>query len=103
MGACVVAKGIQSRIQTEGEAAATAWKVSVRADGMTPKLKIESDSWYVSYDDGATWTPLGSAGSGIGDSMFQEIRQDDNYVYFILADGEEIKLAKTHSLTWVYV
>ena len=35
--------------------------------------------------------------------MFREIRQDDNYVYFILADGEEIKLAKTHSLTWVYV
>ena len=75
----------------------------VRADGMTPRLKIESDSWFVSYDNGATWTLLGSAGSGIGDSMFREIRQDDNYVYFILADGEEIKLAKTHSLTWVYV
>lgn len=70
---------------------------------MTPQLKIESDSWFVSYDNGATWTLLGSAGSGIGDSMFKEIRQDDNYVYFVLANGEEIQIAKSHGLSWVYV
>ena len=31
------------------------------ADGITPRLKIENDYWYVSYDNGATWTELGKA------------------------------------------
>lgn len=30
-------------------------------DGITPQLKIESDYWYISYDNGATWTQLGKA------------------------------------------
>ena len=77
----------------------------VRADGLTPQLKIEADYWWVSYDNGSTWSQLGPAGSGsgTGDSMFREIRQDDNYVYFVLANGEVIQLAKAHGLTWVYV
>lgn len=28
-------------------------------DGITPQLKIEDDYWYVSYDNGKTWTMLG--------------------------------------------
>ena len=31
------------------------------ADGITPKLKIENDYWYVSYDNGASWTGVGPA------------------------------------------
>lgn len=79
----------------------------VRADGaagITPQLKIDEDFWWVSYDNGANWIKLGSAvGEGAGDSMFQEVRQDDNYVYLVLASGEVIQLAKTRGLTWVYV
>lgn len=30
-------------------------------DGITPKLKIENDYWYVSYDNGATWQGVGPA------------------------------------------
>ncbi len=30
-------------------------------DGITPILKIEDGYWYVSYDNGATWTQLGKA------------------------------------------
>lgn len=34
-------------------------------DGTTPQLKIGSDAlWYVSYDDGETWTSLGVKASG---------------------------------------
>ena len=75
----------------------------VRADGVSPMLKIEEEKWWVSYDSGATWEQLGAIdGSQGGDSMFREVKQDERFWYFILADGEEIKIAKG-GLTWVYV
>ena len=87
-------------------------------DGITPQLKIEDGYWYISYDNGATWAQLGKATGedgkdGVdgengkdgqngadgkdgqdGDSMFQSVTQDENYVYFTLADGTVIKIAK---------
>jgi hypothetical protein len=30
-------------------------------DGVTPQLKIEEGYWFISYDNGATWTQLGKA------------------------------------------
>jgi uncharacterized protein (TIGR02145 family) len=87
-------------------------------DGITPQLKIEDGYWYISYDNGATWTQLGKAtgedgkdgtdgengkdgqngadgkDGQDGDSMFQSVTQDENYVYFTLADGTIIKIAK---------
>ena len=72
-------------------------------NGTMPQLKIEEGYWYVSYDNGATWTQLGKATGedgekgdkgDTGDSMFQSVTQDDNYVYFTLADGTVIKIAK---------
>ena len=72
-------------------------------DGITPQLKIEDGYWYVSYDNGTTWTQLGKATGedgekgdkgDTGDSMFQSVTQDENYVYFTLADGTVIKIAK---------
>lgn len=67
------------------------------ADGITPRLKIENDYWYVSYDNGATWTELGKAtgeDEADGDTIFSSITQDDEYVYFNLADGTMITLPK---------
>ena len=74
------------------------------AGGITPLLKIEDDYWWVSYDKGVSWTQLGKAigESGNGDSMFKEVRQDERFVYLVLADGEEIKIAKG-GLYWIYV
>ena len=75
-------------------------------DGITPRLKIENDYWYVSYDEGETWIELGKAtgedgadGSDgadgeVGDSIFKSVTQDDEYVYFNLADGTMITLPK---------
>ena len=78
-------------------------------DGVTPQLKIEEGYWFISYDNGATWTQLGKAtgedgkdgtdgadgkDGQDGDSMFQSVTQDENYVYFTLADGTVIKIAK---------
>ena len=63
-------------------------------DGITPLLKIENDYWYVSYDEGQTWQQEGRATGEDGDSMFQSVTQDENYVYFTLVDGTVIKIAK---------
>ena len=75
-------------------------------DGITPRLKIENDYWYVSYDEGATWIELGRAtgedgtdgSDGVdgedGDSIFSSVTQDEEYVYFNLADGTMITLPK---------
>ncbi len=78
-------------------------------DGITPQLKIEDGHWYISYDNGATWTQLGKATGDDGqngqngadgkdgqdgDSMFQSVTQDEKYVYFTLLDGTIITVAK---------
>ncbi|MBR5849840.1 MAG: leucine-rich repeat protein [Alistipes sp.] len=74
-------------------------------DGVTPQLKIENDYWYVSYDNGVSWTRLGKAtgadgndGSNgtngtDGDSFFQNVNTENaEYVIFTLVDGTQIKL-----------
>lgn len=80
-------------------------------DGITPQLKIENDYWYISYDNGKTWTKLSKAkgddgqdgtdgtngANGIdgedGDSFFQNVdTTNDDYVIFTLADGTTIKI-----------
>ena len=85
-------------------------------DGITPQLKIEEGYWYISYDNGASWKQLGKAtgedgkdgengtngtngaDGKDGDSFFQSVTQDDEYVYFTLADGTQITLAKEQAL-----
>ena len=77
----------------------------VRADGLAPKLKIEDDYWWVSYDNGTSWSVLGKAEGGQwteAGSIIIDIRQDERYVYIVLASGEEIAIAKG-GLHWVYV
>lgn len=76
------------------------------ADGITPKLKIEGGYWYISYDNGTTWTELGKAtgedgkdgqngaDGKDGDSMFKDVAYDDNYVYITLIDGSVIVIPR---------
>ena len=55
-------------------------------DGITPQLKIENGYWYISYNEGETWTQLGSA---VGDSTPQlGIRQDTDGMYYWTVNGE---------------
>ena len=68
-------------------------------DGITPQLKIENNYWYISYDNGATWSELGKAigEDGVngsngkdgqdGDSMFSKVTYDEKNAYLTLADG----------------
>ena len=90
-------------------------------NGVTPQLKIENDYWWISYDNGNTWKQLGKAKGedgengengakgdkgdtgdkgdkgdkgDAGDSMFQSVTQDADNVYFTLANGTVIAIAK---------
>ena len=74
-------------------------------DGITPQLKIEDDYWYISYDNGNSWTQVGKAtgedgqdgSTSVIESIFKEIKQDENSIYLTLVDGTVISIPKTSS------
>lgn len=65
------------------------------ADAVTPRLKIEEQFWWISYDDGETWTRLGKASGEDGDSFFQEVDQtNEEFVRLVLSDGTVINIPR---------
>lgn len=90
-------------------------------DGITPRLKIENGYWFISYDNGVTWVQLGKAVGENGQdgkdgtngqdgekgdkgdpgepgySMFTEVTQDDEFVYFTLYNGTILTVRKGNS------
>lgn len=68
-------------------------------DGVTPKLKIESNVWMVSYDNGVTWESLGANASGTDGSNgndgrgIKSMEIKDGYLYVTYTDSiEPVKL-----------
>lgn len=70
------------------------------ADGITPRTIIREGFWYVSFDDGSSWTQLGKAEGEKGDDGLQGdliITSIDNtssldYVIFTMRDGSVVKI-----------
>ena len=70
------------------------------SDGVTPKLEIQEGYWWISYDNVTNWTQLGKATGEDGkDADSIKITQDENNVYFELADGTVITISKTGQST----
>lgn len=67
-------------------------------NGSVPQFKIEDGYWYISYN-GTEWKSVGKAhgGSDGNGCVFSSVTQDDDYVYFTLADGTLIKISKNAS------
>ena len=91
----------------EGEQGATGSQGPQGEQGITPQLKIENGKWFISYDNGSTWNEVGQATGDAGadgadgkdgDAFFQGVTQDEQFVYFTLADGTVITLPKGASL-----
>lgn len=55
--------------------------------GATPEFKIENSHWWVSYDNGATWTDCGQAQTD--QNLFKSVTtsEDGKLVYLTLSDG----------------
>ena len=74
-------------------------------DGITPQFKIEDKCWWISYDNGSNWTNVGLATGADGQdgtdavSIFKEITQDEDYIYFKLQDDSVISVPKHHPLS----
>lgn len=61
-------------------------KIPLVTVGATPQLKIEDETWFVSYDDGATWEELGAAVS-VG---IKDIKEENGELVITMADGTVI-------------
>lgn len=72
-------------------------------NGSVPKLKIEDDAWFVSYDDGATWIKLGNIVEAGGDNIYSNVMYDEEFVYFTLADGVTITLPRGNNADDEYI
>ena len=90
-GECIVVDGQKIKAQgTDGNNGTDG------SDGVTPKLEIREGYWWISYDNGTNWTQLGKATGEDGkDADSIKITQDENNVYFELADGTVITISKT--------
>ena len=69
-------------------------------DGITPQLKIENGRWWLSMNNGSTWSNIGQATGDTGkdgvdgDDMFSDIdyTSSQDFVTFTLSNGTVIKL-----------
>ena len=77
-------------------------------DGITPQLKIEDGYWYVSTDNGATWTRLGKATGADGkdgtdgqdgDSIFRSVTVTDTEVTFVTSGGQTFVIRRMAALS----
>lgn len=70
-------------------------------DGVTPRLKIIDDYWYLSLDGGIVWSKYGKATGDPGSDgldgiipvvVFADVHYDDANAYFILKSGDVISI-----------
>ena len=71
-------------------------------DGITPQLKISEGSWYVSYDEGASWTLLGVASDVATSDFFTAVYRDGNDLVLELRDGVSYRIPIGSSLSIEY-
>ena len=64
-------------------------------DGVTPRFKIEEGYWWISYDDGGTWTRMDKANGEDGDSFISDIDcSGATFVTLVLSDGTILSIPR---------
>ena len=60
--------------------------------GVTPQLEIRDGYWYISYDNGVTYSLLGEAKGDKGDSFFSEVYKEEGFLVIKLMDGSSFRI-----------
>lgn len=64
-------------------------------DGVTPRFKIEDAYWWISYDEGQTWTRMDKAVGEDGDRFIDGIDfSDEAWVTLALSDGSTLSIPR---------
>ena len=71
-------------------------------DGITPRLKIEGGSWYVSYDEGESWNVLGVATDVATSELFTAVYRDGADLVLELRDGTVYRIPIGSTLSVAY-
>jgi outer membrane murein-binding lipoprotein Lpp len=62
-------------------------------NGITPQMKIVDGYWFVSTDNGASWTKVGQATGNTGDAIFSAIdTSNPDYVVFTMSGGSKFSV-----------
>ncbi|MBR4756378.1 MAG: hypothetical protein IK076_05500, partial [Bacteroidales bacterium] len=68
------------------------------SSGSTPRLKVQDDQWYISYDNGVKWTKVEGQNASIS-SLFKSVTTDARNAYFNLSDGSVITVPLASTVT----
>lgn len=86
-------------IKAEGKDGADGEQGEEGKAGITPQLKIEDGYWWVSYGEESGWIQLDKVVADNGETIFKEVTQDDDYVYFTLKNETVITIQKYRKLS----
>ena len=64
--------------------------IRVSASAVTPQVKIEEGNWYVSYDNGSTWSYIGKATGVSGTAFVSNVITSEDYVTMRFIDGTTV-------------
>ena len=68
-------------------------KIAATAHIATPQIRINAGNFEISYNNGATWEVIGSAGASDA-VVFKKVVDSESSVLFVLADGTSITIPK---------
>ena len=77
---------------------------NIHVTGGIPDIRInpETGNWEISTDGGEHWNDTGMPSAGEGDSIFNQVTQDENNVYFELRGGTIITVPKTKEVIFEF-
>lgn len=75
-------------------------KISATAHVATPQIRINEGNFEISYNNGATWEVIGTAGT-TGDVVFSSVVDGTESVVFTLKDGTTIEIPKVQEFAIV--
>ena len=77
---------------------------NIPVTGGMPDIRInpETGNWEISTDGGEHWNDTGMPSAGEGDSIFNQVTQDENNVYFELRGGTIITVPKTKEVIFEF-